>query len=200
MTSLDARIAQGGLAAAAAIATFLSWQYGYEGSARAYRRDAVKAAALQETVSQLETMVQTAGGPVAWLVKTQQRISQMKDRFPGQAQLPEMINRLVDTVKAGAIQLTDVSQGNLEPAVTGGQPVIVDGRSCVHLPVTLTMEGRYHDLIAAVSRLTEPPFPGLVSIEQVELRRKDAESPVLVATVQVHLYLLAGAPAVAPDA
>ena len=200
MRSLDPRVAQCAVVLVAALVAGVSWQQGYRASVRAYRADQAKVAALGQRVSELEAMVQGAGGTIAWLVKANQQLAQLRGRFPRQGQMPQLLNTLVETTKAGELTLMDVTRGNLEPVQHEGEPVLIDGLPCYQLPVTLSAEGRYHDVLAALGRLTSDTFPGIVSIEQVDLQRKETADATLTATIDLHLYVLGAALPTAPDA
>lgn len=200
MRFLDPRATQCAVVLVAALVAGLSWQQGYRASSRAYRTDQAQVTALRERISALETTVQAAGGAIAWLVKANQQLGQLSARFPRQGRMPQLLNTLVETVKAGHIELINVTRGNLEAVQSEGGALLIDGAPCYQLPVTLSAEGRYHDVLAALGRLTGSTFPGIVSIEQVDLRRKETAGATLAATINVYLYVVGTALPAAPDA
>lgn len=192
MRALDPRLVQGAFAAAAAAAVLLSWRWGYQQAAAAYHRDAGQAAALKARIDGVEPVMRSLGGEEAWLAQAKARLQALKVKFPKQTQLPQLLNALVETLKAGEIRLVNVVQGNLEPVLKDEQPLSVEGVSCYRLPVTITAEGRYYAVLEAIERLRSASFPSLVSIGQVELRRRDAVSTRLDATIQLFLYVFGG--------
>lgn len=174
-----------------------SWQWGYQAAARAYWRDRGQMALLTERISQVHAMVQAAGGEAAWLSRQQQRLVALKARFPQQAQVPQLLNTLIDGLKAGEMKLVNVTQGNLEPVQEGGTPLVVEGVPYHRLPVTVTGEGRYLAVLATLERLTGDAFPGVVGIGHVELRLKEPTGSKLDATLQLFLYV-SGTPTARP--
>lgn len=182
----------------AGILVAASWQWGYRAAARGYRRDLSQMALLTERISTINAMVQAAGGEAAWLARQHQRLAALKARFPEQAQVPQLLNTLIDGLKAGEMKLVNVTQGNLEPVQAGGTPLVVEGAPYHRLPVTVTGEGRYLAVLATLERLTSDTFPGIVGIGHVELRLKDVASSRLDATLQLFLYV-SGTPMVPPS-
>ena len=170
---IDPRISQGVAVLMAGLVTVGSWRWGYQPAVRAYRQDQQQVAALSTRLAQVEAMVQAAGGVETWRTHNLQRLTALKNRFPPQAQLPQLLNALVDTVKMGEVKLLNVSQGNVEPVQDDGQPVLVEGQACYRLPVTVTAEGRYHAMVQALERITAETFPSMISIEQADFRLKD---------------------------
>ena len=189
MRTVDPRLAHGGALVAALVLILLSWQRGYQAAVQAFTHDQARVAALNGHIAEIETLVQSAGGQAPWLAEYEQRLAALKAKFPAQAELPQLLNALVETLKAGEIQLLNVAQGNLEPLRQGEAPLLIEGAAGYRLPVTITAEARYHTLLDALERLTGGEFPCLVSLGQVELRRKDAVGARLDATVQLYLYV-----------
>jgi len=200
MRVIDPRLSQGAAVLAAGAMVVISWRFGYQPAIRAYREDQQQVAELSARLAQVDTMVQAAGGVETWRAHNLQRLDALNNRFPPQAQLPQLLNALVDAVKLGEVKLVNVSQGNLEAVQDVGQPVLVDGQPCYRLPVTVTAEGRYHSLVQALDRIMAETFPSLVGIEQAELRLKDPLGAKLDATLQLYLYVVGTPSEPAPDA
>ena len=87
-----------------------------------------------------------------------------------------------------------IAQGNGEVVKEADTPMLVEGSFCYRLPVTITAEGRYLALVGMIEQLTSETFPVMVSINQVELRRKGPATPLLEITVGLSLYYVQGAP------
>ncbi len=185
----DPRLVQACAVVAAGLVLMLSWRYGYQQAAAAYGRDTRQIAALKERIAQIDPVVLAVGGEGVWLARNEEQLNTLKAKFPKQMQRPQLLNALVDTLKAGEMKLVNVVQGNLEPVRKDEQPLLIEGLPCYQLPVTITAEGRYYAIIEAIERLKHESFPALVSIGQVELRRKDATSAKLDATIQLRLYV-----------
>ncbi len=192
MTRLDPRLFHGIALALTTLTMLWSWQQGYRGAKRAYDQRHAQMGTLSVRVTELEAMVRAAGNQGAWLAERQQQLATLRGRFTWQAQLPQLLNTLVETLKAGPIKLPNIAQGNLEPVRQADQPLLVGGAPCYQLPVTVTAEGRYYALVEALGKLTAETFPGLVSIQQVEFRRRDPVSPRLDATIELRLYVIGG--------
>jgi len=197
----DPRISQGAAVLAAVAIVGVSWTLGYQPAVRAVGQDRQQAQLLRAQLSQVEAMVQTSGGMEAWHAHHLKRLETLKRRFPPQAQLPQLLNALADTVKMGEVKLVNVSQGNVEPVTDAEQPLLVDGQPCYRLPVTVTAEGRYHAIVQALERLMAETFPSVVSLRQADLQLKDPQGAQLAATLQLYLYVVGGAASEpAPDA
>ena len=186
----DPRLTQTAKVLLAGVVVWWSWQHGYQAVVQAYARDRAEVGALSVRLSQLDALVQAAGGEAEWLARNQQRLETLKGKFPSQTQVPQVLNAFVDTLKAGEIRLSNVSQGNVEPVEEAGQPLLIDGQPCYRLAVTVTAEGRYHAVLDALGRLAADPFPSLVALERMDLRRKDAAGARLDATLQLHLFVM----------
>ena len=189
----DPRISQGAAVLAAVAIVGVSWTLGYQPAVRAVGQDRQQAQLLRAQLSQVEAMVQTSGGMEAWHAHHLKRLETLKHRFPPQAQLPQLLNALADTVKMGEVKLVNVSQGNVEPVTDAEQPLLVDGQPCYRLPVTVTAEGRYHAIVQALERLMAETFPSVVSLRQADLQLKDPQGAQLAATLQLYLYVVGGA-------
>jgi len=100
--------------------------------------------------------------------------------------------------EASLVWVTTLDQA--EPVRDAELPVLVEGQPCYRLPVTLTAEGRYHELVQALERMTAEAFPSVVSLEHVDLQLKDPQGTVLTATVKLYLYVVSAPSAPAPDA
>ncbi len=176
------------LVASAAVLVVVVWTRGYQPAHRAAVRDRTRATELAGRVAETEAMLLAAGGEAAWLAQHQKELVRLKTRFPHQDQLPQLFNRLIETVKTGELKLVNVVQGNPEPVEDAGQPVLMEGVPSYRLPVTVTIEGRYHKIVAALEQLTGPTFPGVVGIQQVEFQVREP-TPQLDATLTLHLYV-----------
>ena len=190
----DPRLTQTAKVLLAGVVVWGSWQYGYQAVVRTYAKDRTELATLTTRLGQLESLVQAAGGEAAWLTRNQQRLATLKGKFPSQTQVPQVLNALVETLKAGEIRLSNVSQGNVEPVEEAGQPLLIEEQPCYRLAVTVTAEGRYQAVLDALGRLAADPFPSLAALEQVELRRKELSGAKLDAILQLRLYFVGSAP------
>jgi len=197
---IDPRLSQGAVVVVVGAIVAASWTHLYQTAVHSYRHDQQQVDTLRAQLAQVEAMVSTSGGIEAWHAHHLKRLDTLKQRFPPQAQLPQLLNALAETVKAGDVRLLNVSQGNVEPVQEGQQPVLVDGQPCYRLPVTLTAEGRYHSLVQALERLMAETFPSVVGLDQVELQLKDPQGVQLAATVRLYLYVIGTPSAPAPDA
>lgn len=197
---IDPRLSQGLAVFAAGVVAATSWRWGYQPAVRAYRQDQQHVESLSARVGQVEAMVQAAGGMEAWHAHHLKRLEFLRTRFPPPAQVPQLLNALVETVKVGDVKLLNVSQGNVEAVQDAGQPLLVGGQPCYRLPVTVTAEGRYHLLVQALDRITAETFPSVVGIERAEFRLKDPLSAQLTATLRLSLYVIGAPSEPAPDA
>ena len=196
----DPRISQSAAVVAAGAIVVASWLWGYQPAVRAVGQDRQQVERLRAQLSQVDAMVQTSGGVEAWHAHHLKRLDTLKHRFPPQAQLPQLLNTLMDTVKMSEVKLLNVSQGNVELVRDAEQPVLVDGQPCYRLPVTVTAEGRYHAIVQALERVMAETFPSVVSLQQAELQLKDPQGAVLAATLQLYLYVVGAPSELAPDA
>ncbi len=176
--------------AAAALAVWLSWRVGYHPIDAAYQRRRLRVAQLTQQLGAFDALVQESGGAAAWQQQQEGQLATLRAQFPQQAQLPEVINGLVNGFKTSDVKLLDVSQGNLEPVEHDGTPVLIDGHPCQQLPVAITAEGRYHALIGVLERFSASAVPGLIRVEQLELALKDPTSATLTAVMRVSVYLI----------
>lgn len=197
---MDPRLSQGLAVLAAGILTVMSWRWGYDPAVRAFRQDRQQLETLSAQLAQVDAMVQASGGMDAWHTHHLERLALLMQRFPPQAQLPQLLNALVETLKMGEVRLLNVSQGNVETVQAAGQPVLVNGQPCYRLPVTVTAEGRYHPLVEALDRIMAETFPSVVGIEQAEFTLKDPRSAQLAATVRLYLYVIGTPSELVPDA
>ena len=199
MTMNNPLFSQGLTALAMAVVVTLSWQFCYRPAAGAYRQDCANISTLTKQLADVEAMLTAGGGKEAWLARHQQRLAQLKARFPTQAELPKVLNLLVDVVKSGELKLLNVGQGSLEALKESNQPVLIEGMPCYRLPVTMTTEGRYHAVVTVMERFLSETFQGVVSVKQAELTLKKSPGVVLSATLQLDVYLLNALSSAAPD-
>src|SRR3989338_6677190 len=142
--TIDPRISQGAAVLVAGLVTVGSWRWGYQPAVRAYRQDQQQVETLSARLAQIDAMVQAAGGMETWRTHHLERLTTLKRRFPPQTEVPQLLNALVDAVKAADLKLLNASQGNVEAVQDGGQPLLLDGQPYYRLPGTVTAEGRYH--------------------------------------------------------
>ena len=187
---MDQRVTQSLILGAATLTLAASWLQGYQPSARAYARDLTHIASLKDRLATLETTLQSAGGEAAWLLQHRQRLSQLQARFPQHAQLPKVLNALVEAMRSGEVRLLNIVQGHVEPMKEGAGQLLIEGSPCYRLHVTVTAEGRYHAIMAALKRLMSESFPGVVTIEQSSMQLKQETGNTLLVTLQLSVYLL----------
>lgn len=187
--ALDLRVVQGAWVLVFGIAFMATWQLGYAPTQTAIRCTSEERAALQARLTRAETMVQTGGGRDAWLAAQQELLNMLAARVPEQARLPELLNAIDAIARANDVTVLSLIQGNLEPVLQDDQPVRMGGMMCSRLPVTLTVEGRYHAMRSVLAQLTDTAFPGVMQVQQVELVRSAADDPRLTATLHLILYV-----------
>lgn len=197
MTTLDPRASQGTAVLAAAIAMVLSWQWGYQPAVRAFARDRDRVTTITARLRDVESMTQAGGGADVWRASQARRLALLKARLPQPSQLPALLNALVDGLKVDDVKLLNVEQGNMEAAQEGEQPLLFQGVPCFQLPVTITAEGRFSEILAVLERLTADTFPSVLSLERVDLRMRDVITATLGATLKVNLYVV-GSPSQFP--
>ncbi len=193
MQMTDVSVRQGLALVCAGLLAVLSWGLGSGPAARAYRRDRDELGRVSKQLVAIEAECQAAGGEAAWLLQHRERLAQTRGRFPRADSLPELLNLLASDVKREGLDLLNMSQGNLEPAASGDQAFEVDGQPCYRLPVTVTLEGSYRSLTAALVHLTRESFPVMVRLRAMELRLKEATSTAatLTITLGLNLYMTA---------
>ena len=200
MRMIDPRLSQGAAVLVAGAIVVASWTWGYQPAVRAYRQDQQQVETLSARLAQIDAMVQAAGGMETWRTHHLGRLTTLKQRFPPQTEVPQLLNALVDAVKAAELRLLNASQGNVEAVQDGGQPLLLDGQPCYQLPVTVTAEGRYHALVQALGRIMAETFPSVVSLQQAQLHLKDPQGAQLAVTLQLYLYVVGTPSEPAPDA
>lgn len=181
---------QGLIALVMGVVAVVSWQFGYRPARSTYRHDVAEKSTLMKRLADVEAMVTVNGGKDAWMSLHRQRLAQLKARFPTQAELPKILNLLVDVVKSGDLKLLNVAQGNAEPLKESDGPVLIEGMPCYRLLVTMMAEGRYHAIVAAMERFSGDTFQGVVSLKQMELALKKSPGAALSSTLQLDVYLL----------
>jgi hypothetical protein len=195
MAVLDPRASQGVAAAAALIVTVLSWQHGYQAAYRAVTADRTQIASLTERLGEMEALVQAGGGDALWRSRQEQRLAALDARFPSDEQLPALLNALVDAVKTAGAKLLNTEQGTPEPVLESGQPVLVGGLPCYQLPVTVSAEGRFGDVVRVVEQVTGDAFPSAATLEAVDLRLKDPVNATLDINLTFHVVVVGHASA-----
>jgi hypothetical protein len=185
---LDPRLPPGLAILAAGAALIFSWQYGYVASVRAARTDREAAAELNGRLAEVDAMLLSSGGRAAWTAQRDAELAARRARIPEQQQLPQLLNQLVDALKAGELQLLDVAQGNLQPVLD--TPA---GTAFQRLPVAVTAEGAFTAVVAALERLGSEAFPYLLRVDAVDLKRRPGDAPLLQATLTLSVFV-AGAP------
>lgn len=190
MAILDPRASQGAAAAAALIVAVLSWQHGYQAARRAVAADRSQITSLTERLAQMEALVQAGGGAALWRSRQEQRLAALDARFPSDAQLPTLLNALVDAVKTTKAKLLNTEQGALGPVLENGEPVLVGGLPCYQLPVTVSAEGRFGDVVRVVEQVTGDAFPSAATLEAVDLRIKDPVSATLDINLTFRLVVI----------
>ena len=194
MSALDQRVVQLGGVLLAALLLVMSWQRGFRQTVDRMAQDQRRVAVLTDQLARWQAAFQSAGGQAAWMARAQRQLAQQAGKFPQQAQVPQVLNTLVEAFKDGETKLVNVGQGNLEPVQDEGVALRFDGVPCYRLPITVEVEGRYHAIRQALERLTGEAFPAVVSIGRVELRLKDAANLQLQATIRLVVYVIGTTP------
>jgi len=165
------------------------WHGGLRATQAEYHRLVQRRAALESQLAGVEAVVKEVGSASDWLTAQHQRLAALRARVPMQAHLPQLLNAVANLAQASDVKVANLAQGNLEPVLQDGQPVLLDGRPCARLPVTMTAEGGYHAVRAMLEQLTDEAFPGVVSVQQIELARPAAGGARLAATLRLMLYV-----------
>lgn len=188
MRALDPRVMPWIGAAASAIAISVAWSAGFQPAAGAARHARVQAEALSGQIAAVEAMVLAAGGTSVWRQRHDARLQRLQARLPGQEQLPGVLNAVDAVFRHGGLALRNVSQGSLEPVLENSVPVVSGALACYRLPLSVSVEGRYHELVDAFAQLTGEEFPGLISVDRLQLRRL-GEGPQVDATVTLTVFV-----------
>ncbi len=199
MKTMNPLLSQGLPVMVVGILCLISWRAGYQPRAQVYRRDTRQVEAFSKRVSQWDAQLRQAGGEAAWRAQTQQRLAVVKARFPQQTQLPQLINAMVELLKAGDLKLLNVAQGNVELLQDASAPLLIDGAPCYRLPITVAAEGHYPALMSAIEQLSSETFPAIVTVEHLALRRKSSVDATLEATLGFSLYISGGSSTAAPQ-
>ncbi len=185
---LDPRFAPWIGCGAALFAIAITWQVGLRPSTATAHRAAAEAEALSTRIAAMDVMVQAAGGAAPWQRAQDARLRRLQARLPQQEQLPGLLNAIDGVFRQGTLSLINLNQGGLEPALENGVPVVVGPGICYRLPLTVNAQGRYADLVGALEQLTGDAFPGLVSVEELQLRRA-GDGPKVDATISLTVYV-----------
>lgn len=170
--------------------TFLvSWQLGYAPIRRASEQGRREEARLNKEIAKVEAVVQQEGTVSEWLAARGQELSRLQRRVPEPAQLPLLLNAVVNTVKSSELKLVNIEQGNLEPISDGAAVLGAEERSYARLPVTVTAEGPYHTVLRTLDQLTDEQFPVLVGLERIEMRIHDPLGATLSVVLHLSLYV-----------
>lgn len=189
--TLDPRLTHGiGLLAVGA-AVIVSWQGVYRGTDRLLTSGRQELKTMRPQLEQAQRLVEEAGGPVAWMSQQQRTLQRLQRRLPPSRELPRLLDAVLGQVAGSHLTLLNVTQGNLEPAKTAqGDPAQLNGLPCLGVPVSLTVQGRYHAVLAYLKALTESTAPGVVTVHDVDYVLDEPQTGILKATVQVMIYVV----------
>jgi Tfp pilus assembly protein PilO len=125
------------------------------------------------------------------MANQQQALAKLKTRIPPSGQMPRLLDVLLDYVERASLKVVNVQQGTLAPAEDEQHvPIVLDGAACFSLPVTLSVEGSFRDVVAFLERVASQKFPGLVTVDRAHLASKDPFSATLSASLQLVLYVV----------
>ena len=189
--SVDPRVRHGLAALLMGVIAALSWSLGYLPAHRALRKTRHDVTMLQADITQLQARLAAAGGEAAWRSKQQQRVSALQRRVAPAAQTPRLLDAVIALVGDVKLKVGGVSQGNPEPVKDAqGQPVMLEQRACIGVPVTVTVDGGFHGIRMLLERLADASFPSLVTIDQLRLTMTDVKSAALHGTIKLTLDVL----------
>lgn len=186
---LDPRLLEGLWVVLGTALLMVVWHGGLRATRAEYHRLVQRRAQLEARLSGVDALVKEAGSASDWLATQRQGLDAMRARVPMQAYLPQLLNAVASLAQASDVKVVNLAQGNLEPVLQDDQPVQLNGRPCARLPVTMTAEGGYHAVRAMLEQLTDEAFPGVVSVQQLELARPVAGGVRLAATLRLMLYV-----------
>lgn len=188
---VDPRVSHAAGLAAALAAVIGSWQLLCAPASWKLVTARSAAGDLRRQVAETEARLQEAGGEAAWLARYQQLLRELERLIPSSQQVPALLNRLAEEARGSALTLVNITQGNLEPVTDAGQrPVALSGIPCRSLPVTVTVEGGFRQVVAFLDRVVSHDFPGLVVVKEVQMRTKTALSPTVHASLQLAIYVV----------
>lgn len=191
MPRLDPRLSHGLVLLILAAGVGIGWQMGYRPEVAQVRHQRAMLSTLKAQLDDVEQMLDRAGGEAEWMAMQEHLLELMAQRFPASHQMPRLLDALLERVKQSDLQLLDVKQGNLEPTHDAqGQPIVLDETPCFGLPITLSLQGRYHAIIEFLQQVASANFAGVAKITQVTMALRQPTSLQLQATVQVVLYVL----------
>ena len=189
--TVDPRVSHAlGLCAIGA-AVAVSWSTQYLPRVRQLQNTHTALMTITQQLDETQHLLTSAGGQEAWMATTQQQIQEIARRLTPSLQVPRLLDHLVATVSANQLTLVNLNQGNLTPATAAdGHPLTLGQALCLGLPVTLTLEGRFHAVRTLLEQLRGADVPCLVNVEGVHLVLDDPATGKLTVTIQLVLYVL----------
>ncbi|MBI2093289.1 MAG: type 4a pilus biogenesis protein PilO [Candidatus Omnitrophica bacterium] len=187
---IDPRVSYGATATILGAIILYAWQFPYGSLQTQLHKTRQKLAAQRQQVEQIETILLAAGGEQAWLAAKQEDLGELRRRIPERERLPQLLDLLIERVHGAGLNVVNVTQGNAEPALdASGKAIFIEEAPCLALPVTLTLQGRYRQMVSFLENLRSAEFLGLATIRAIQLEAKSHDQPTLHAAIRLVLYI-----------
>lgn len=126
------------------------------------------------------------------------KLARLDEYLPQDPHQPAFLKAVQSAADLSGVQITDLTQGDPTPVVDA-PPSIDPGRVLVEIPVTMTLEGGYFQLVDLMRRL-ETDVTRAVLVDNVSFAEGEAGYPELTGSWQGRVFAVMPVQAPAPDA
>lgn len=169
----------------------LTWDLEFVPRFRQVRQQRQALIHLRQQVEGLELLLDEVGGEEVWGAQQQQILNALMGQLPPRSETPRVLDALLERVARTRLKLANVNQGNLEPTTDReGKPTVLDGAPCLGLPVVLTLEGTFHQIVSFLEDILNGGSRGVVSLKHLQMTLSDPTTAHLTASVGLVLHVL----------
>ncbi len=137
-----------------------------------------------DTIEQGDAAGQGIGTPV---LTAEERLRILEAKFPAVEE--ESLKVLADAAKQEGLELVSLTPHPKEIFLDkNGQPVVVEGKACYQVFVTLDAKGSFRNVVRYLEQLKASPL--FATVERLSVVKEKPEDTVLVVGLDMRVYLL----------
>lgn len=170
-----------------ALAVLSFWVFFYLPGSAQLGRTKSELLKLQEEVGDIERVMDEIKTEGMSIESLKARYEQLHNRFPSKEE--ESLRQLTDFARKLNLEIVSLSpKPKRELTGRDNKAVLIDGRPCHLISVTLDMKGSYKYLVSYL-KLVRESLPAFSTVELLRLGRMESEKDKLDIALELNLYL-----------
>ena len=163
------------------------WLFLYLPSRNTLRKLKAQLTATENQIKEIQAILGEGVSLAQGLTSLKARDEKLSLQFPSQEE--ESIKFFSELAKGLNIGLEAINSEPMRPLLIDKEKVLIEGKACYYVPVSIEMKCPYADLVQYAEGLKES-LPALITVEKLEISRDKSDAKKLDIALELNLYLL----------